>query len=96
MFTNREINVPILGIIENMSWFCPEKHPDEIYYIFGKGGGLKMAKEFDTMLLGQIPLVLEIGEAAEKGLPVFSQDDGSVVTAFEQIAEKIISKTNGM
>lgn len=96
MFTNREINVPILGIIENMSWFCPEKHPDEIYYVFGKGGGLKMAKEFNTMLLGQIPLVLEIGEAAERGLPVFSQNDGSVVAAFEQIAEKIISKANGM
>jgi ATP-binding protein involved in chromosome partitioning len=93
MFTNPDLKVPVLGIIENMSWFTPEKHPDEIYYIFGKGGGLKLAKEFDTVLLGQIPLVLEVGEAAEKGLSVFSQKNKSVVTAFEQIAEMVIEKT---
>ncbi len=93
MFTNPDLKTPILGIIENMSWFTPEKHPDEIYYIFGKGGGLKMAKEFDTVLLGQIPFVLEVGEAAEKGLSIFSQKNKTVVSAFEQIAEQIISKT---
>jgi ATP-binding protein involved in chromosome partitioning len=92
MFTNPDLKVPILGVIENMSWFTPEKHPDEIYYIFGKGGGLKLAKEFDTVLLGQIPLVLELGEAADKGLSVFSQKNKSVVTAFENIAELIVSK----
>jgi ATP-binding protein involved in chromosome partitioning len=93
MFTNPDLKVPILGVIENMSWFTPEKHPDETYYIFGKGGGLKLANEFDTMLLGQIPLVLELGEAADKGLSVFSQKNQSVVTAFENIAELIVSKT---
>jgi len=93
MFTNPELQVPILGIIENMSWFTPEKHPDEIYYIFGKGGGLRLAKEFNTVLLGQIPLVMEVGEAAEKGLSVFSQKNKPVATAFENIAELIVSKT---
>jgi len=93
MFTNPDLKVPIIGVIENMSWFSPENHPDEVYYIFGKGGGLKLAKEFDTMLLGQIPLVLEVGEAAEKGLSVFSQKNKSAVTAFEQIAEQILIKT---
>jgi len=93
MFTNPDLKVPILGVIENMSWFTPEKHPEEIYYIFGKGGGLKLAKEFDTVLLGQIPLVLELGEAAEKGLSVFSQKNKSVVTAFENIADQIVAKT---
>jgi ATP-binding protein involved in chromosome partitioning len=92
MFTNPDLKVPILGIIENMSWFTPEKHPDEVYFIFGRGGGLKLAKEFDTVLLGQIPLVLEVGEAAEKGLSVFSQKNITVITAFEQIAEMIISR----
>jgi ATP-binding protein involved in chromosome partitioning len=96
MFTNPDVKVPILGIIENMSWFTPEKHPDEINYLFGKGGGLKLAKEFDTVLLGQIPLVLEVGEAAEKGLSVFSQKNQSVVAAFEKIAELIISKADGI
>jgi ATP-binding protein involved in chromosome partitioning len=93
MFNNPDLKVPILGVIENMSWFSPLKHPDETYYIFGKGGGLKLAKEFDTMLLGQIPLVMEVGEAAEKGLSVFSQKNPAVVAAFEQIADRIISKT---
>jgi ATP-binding protein involved in chromosome partitioning len=92
MFTNPDLKVPVLGIIENMSWFTPEKHPEEKYYIFGKGGGHKMAIEFDTMLLGQIPLVSEVGEAAEKGLSVFVQTNKQVVESFEKIAELIISK----
>ncbi len=93
MFTNPDLKVPVLGIIENMSWFTPEQHPDEKYYIFGKGGGHKMAIEFDTMLLGQIPLVSEVGEAAEKGLSVFNQTNKHVMDSFENIAELIISKT---
>ncbi|NLN30277.1 MAG: Mrp/NBP35 family ATP-binding protein [Bacteroidales bacterium] len=93
MFNNPDLSVPILGVIENMSWFTPEKHPEEVYYIFGKGGGLRLAKEFNTELLGQIPLVMEVGEAADKGLNVFSQKNRPVVNAFEQIAESIIAKT---
>jgi ATP-binding protein involved in chromosome partitioning len=93
MFTNSDLKVPVLGIIENMSWFTPEQHPEEKYYIFGKGGGHKMAIEFDTMLLGQIPLVSEVGEAAEKGLSIFSQTNKLVVESFEKIAELIIFKT---
>lgn len=93
MFTTPDLEVPILGVIENMSWFSPAKHPDEIYYIFGKGGGLQLAKEFDTILLGQIPLVMEVGEAAEKGLSVFSQNNKPVVRAFEEMASNIISRT---
>jgi ATP-binding protein involved in chromosome partitioning len=93
MFTNPDLKVPVLGIIENMSWFTPEQHPEEKYYIFGKGGGHKMAIEFDTMLLGQIPLVSEVGEAAEKGLSVFSQTNKLVIDSFEKIAGLIISKT---
>ncbi|MDX9810950.1 MAG: Mrp/NBP35 family ATP-binding protein, partial [Bacteroidales bacterium] len=93
MFNNPDLKVPLLGVIENMSWFTPEKHPDESYYIFGKGGGLQLAKEFDTKLLGQIPLVMEVGEAAEKGLTIFSQKNKQVVTSFEKISEQIIAAT---
>jgi ATP-binding protein involved in chromosome partitioning len=93
MFTNPDLKIPVLGIIENMSWFTPEQHPGEKYYIFGKGGGHKLAVEFDTWLLGQIPLVMEVGEAAEKGLSIFSQTDKQVVKAFEKIAEHITSKS---
>jgi len=93
MFTNPDLKVPILGIIENMSWFTPVAHPDENYFIFGRDGGMKLASEFDTVLLGQIPLVIEVGEAAEKGLSVFSQGNKAAVTAIEKIAEQIIEKT---
>lgn len=94
MFTNHEINIPILGIIENMSWFTPEKHADEKYYVFGKGGGHKMAREFNTRLLGQIPLVLEAGEAAEKGLNVFNTRNKEIIASFETIAEQLITALN--
>ena len=93
MFTNPDLKVTVLGIIENMSWFTPEQHPTEKYYLFGKGGGHKLAIEYDTFLLGQIPLVMEVGEAAEKGLSIFSQTNVQVVDAFEKIAELIISNT---
>ena len=93
MFTNPDLKVPVLGIIENMSWFTPEQHPDEKYYLFGKGGGHKLAIEFDTWLLGQIPLVMEVGEAAEMGLSIFSQTNKPVVDAFEKITDLIISKS---
>ncbi|MGC1389992.1 MAG: Mrp/NBP35 family ATP-binding protein [Bacteroidales bacterium] len=92
MFTNPDLKIPVLGIIENMSWFTPEQYPDEKYYIFGKGGGHRLAVEFDTWLLGQIPLVMEVGEAAEKGLSVFSQTNKIVMDTFEKIAELLHSK----
>jgi ATP-binding protein involved in chromosome partitioning len=93
MFENKDINVPILGIVENMSWFTPSKHPDEKYFIFGKGGGEKMAKEYSTQLIGQIPLVVEVGEAAEQGKSIFSQGNKTVIESFEKIAVNLISAT---
>jgi ATP-binding protein involved in chromosome partitioning len=93
MFTNPDLKIPVIGVIENMSWFTPVQHPAEKYYLFGKGGGHKLAIEYDTFLLGQIPLVMEVGEAAEKGLSIFNQADKQVVEAFEKISEMIISKT---
>ena len=90
MFMNPDLSIPILGVIENMSWFTPKSHLDEKYFIFGKGGGKVLAKELKTKLLGQIPLVAEVGEAADKGLSVFNQTDKVVVTTFEKIVEEIL------
>ncbi|HHU47186.1 MAG TPA: Mrp/NBP35 family ATP-binding protein [Bacteroidales bacterium] len=90
MFNNPELAIPILGVIENMSWFTPKSHPEEKYFIFGKGGGETLAKELNVKLLGQIPLVAEVGEAADKGLSIFNQSDGNVVTIFEKIVENIL------
>ena len=90
MFTNPDLNVPLMGVVENMSWFTPAKHPGEKYFIFGKGGGEKLADELNTRLLGQIPLVMEIGEASDKGLTIYSQSDTSIIDSFEKIVSRII------
>lgn len=90
MFMNPDLKVPLLGVVENMSWFTPAEHPDEHYFIFGRGGGLKLAKEFDTRLLCKIPLVMEVGEASERGCNVFQQSDKTVVEAFETLANEVI------
>ncbi len=90
MFLNPGIDVPIIGVIENMSWFSPKIHSEEKYYIFGQGGGEKLAHEYNTKLLGKIPLIAEVGEAADKGKSIFTQSDIRVINEFEKIAELII------
>lgn len=69
MFRNPSVNVPVLGIIENMAWFTPAPHPEERYYIFGDGGAKRLAEELDVELLAQIPLVAEIRRKADEGTP---------------------------
>jgi ATP-binding protein involved in chromosome partitioning len=93
MFINPDINIPILGIIENMSWFTPEPHPEEQYFIFGKNGGKKIADELNTLLIGQIPFVMEIGEAAESGKSVFCENIKTGSDAFEKIADDLLKET---
>jgi len=93
MFANPDLHVPILGIVENMSWFTPANHPDEKYYIFGKGGGEKLAGEFSTRLLGKIPLVLEIGDVSDRGVTIYNQPDKKIVEAFEKISNNIYELT---
>jgi ATP-binding protein involved in chromosome partitioning len=90
MFTKEGIANPLLGVVENMSWFTPKSHPDEKYFIFGQGGGALLAKEYDTKLLCQIPLVAEVGEAAEKGKSIFNQEDQVMVAAFLKMTEDLI------
>ena len=70
MFRNKSIAKPIYGLIENMSWFTPEAHPDERYYLFGRDGGAAMAEQFGLDLLGQIPIVQGIREGGDSGEPV--------------------------
>ncbi|MBN1413885.1 MAG: Mrp/NBP35 family ATP-binding protein [Bacteroidales bacterium] len=89
MFSNPDLNIPVLGIIENMSWFTPTNHPDEKYFIFGQGGGEKLAREFRTRLLGQIPLVMEIGEVSDKGMTIYNQSNKTIIDAFDSIAQLI-------
>lgn len=90
LFTHQDIKVPILGVIENMSWFTPAEHPDEKYLIFGMNGGKTLASELNTKLIGQIPLVQEVGELAEKGRSVYDQSDSTVIKAFDDISENLL------
>ena len=89
MFQNEKINVPILGLIENMSWFTPAELPDSKYYIFGRDGGKRLAEELNVPLLGQIPLVQSIREGGDEGMPIVLQGGHPAAAAFEAIAKQL-------
>ena len=90
MFTNEKINVPVLGIIENMSWFTPAELPENKYFIFGHDGGKNLAEELNVPLLGQVPLVQSIREAGDEGLPIALQAGHPAGHIFQQIAKKLV------
>ncbi|MFP4471801.1 MAG: P-loop NTPase [Bacteroidales bacterium] len=93
MFKSEKINVPILGLIENMSYFTPAELPENKYYIFGKEGGAKLANEAGVPLLGQIPLVEGICESGDTGKPIALGDDANPeAKAFKKLAENVIQQ----
>jgi len=89
MFTQKEIKVPILGLVENMSWFTPEELPQNKYYIFGKEGGKKLALESNVELLGQIPIVQGIRESGDAGSPIALEDGTLISEAFLELAQYV-------
>lgn len=93
MFTNDKVNVPILGIIENMSWFTPAELPDHRYYIFGKDGARRLAEETGVPLLGQIPIVQSICESGDNGAPAALDDNTVTGRAFVELAENVVRQT---
>lgn len=88
MFKHKDINKPILGIVENMAWFTPEELPNNKYYIFGKDGGKDIAKKYGISLLGQIPIVQGIRESGDKGEPA-TLKEGLVLEAFKEMAKNL-------
>ena len=86
MFGQAQMKVPIIGLIENMSYFTPAELPENRYYIFGKEGGKKLAEEYELPFLGQIPLVQSIREGGDIGVPVMMGDDAVTKHAFEEFA----------
>jgi ATP-binding protein involved in chromosome partitioning len=86
MFGQAQIKVPIIGLVENMSYFTPAELPENRYYIFGKEGGKRLAEEYDIPFLGQIPLVQSIREGGDIGIPVMVGDDAVTRQAFEDFA----------
>ena len=90
MFGQTQINVPIIGLVENMSYFIPAELPGNKYYIFGKEGGKRLAEEYDVPLLGQIPLVQSIREGGDEGVPVMVSDDEVSKKAFSEFAAQVV------
>ena len=84
MFGQAQVNVPIIGLVENMSYFTPAELPGNKYYIFGKEGGKRLAEEYDLPFLGQIPIVQSIREGGDQGVPVMMSDDAITKKAFEE------------
>ena len=88
MFRNKDVNKPVLGLVENMAWFTPAELPNNKYYIFGKDGGKEMAAKYNVPLLGQIPIVQSIRECGDEGEPA-SVNAGPVFDAFVEIAKTL-------
>lgn len=93
MFQQDSINVPVLGIVENMSYFSPAELPDNKYYIFGKKGAEYLAKDKEVPFLGGLPLVQSIREAADVGRPAVLQDQSSLAAHFDEITKKLVTQT---
>ena len=90
MFSPAKMNLPIIGIVENMSWFTPKEHPEEKYLLFGKGGGQKLADEFHTKLLAQLPLIQDVEEVENQDC-LLSNTNKVIGECFEQIADQVVA-----
>jgi ATP-binding protein involved in chromosome partitioning len=90
MFGQAQMNVPVIGLVENMSYFVAPELPDQRYYIFGKDGGKRLADEYDIPFLGQIPLVQSIREGGDEGVPVMMGDDEITKKAFCDFAAIVV------
>ena len=94
MYKNDKVNVPILGLIENMAWFTPKELPENRYYIFGKEGCKQLAEELNVPLLAQIPLVQGICDSGDKGTPVALDSDSMTGLAFINLAQSVVTVVN--
>ena len=90
MFMSEAINVPVLGIIENMAYFTPEELPENKYYIFGKEGARNLAEDLEVPFLGEVPIVQSIREAGDYGRPAAMQTGSIIETVFEEITRNVV------
>lgn len=93
MYQNDKVNVPILGLVENMAWFTPAELPENRYYIFGKEGVKRLAEDMNVPLLGQIPIVQSICNSGDEGEPVAVHADSLTGRAFRNLAEAVVRET---
>ncbi len=92
MFSTKTIEVPVLGIVENMSWFTPEELPDNKYYIFGRDGGKNLAEKMNLPFLGQIPIVMGIREGGDNGVPAAWNESSVTYMAFKELADNVVQQ----
>ena len=93
MYRNEKVNVPILGLVENMAWFTPAELPEARYYLFGREGVKRLAEEMQVPLLGQIPIVQSICESGDEGEPVAATDGTATSLAFASLARAVVEAT---
>lgn len=89
MFKQPQINIPILGVVENMAYFTPAELPENKYYLFGKGGAKLMAEQFDLPFLGEIPLIQSIREGGDSGVPAILEEGNPAKEIFTQLAQNV-------
>ena len=94
MYRNEKIDVPILGLVENMAWFSPAQHPDERYYLFGREGVKQLAEEMHVPLLAQIPIVQDICQSSDDGIPAATDPASITGQAFMQLAARVVTETD--
>jgi ATP-binding protein involved in chromosome partitioning len=92
MFLLPNVNVPILGVVENMSWFTPEELPNNKYYLFGQGGGSQLAKMAESTMLAQIPIVQSVREAGDNGNPAAAQEQHILKDTFRKLAQNTVKQ----
>lgn len=93
MYLNEQVNVPILGLVENMAWFTPAELPENRYYLFGREGVKRLAEEMGLPLLGQIPIVQSICDSGDNGEPVAQREETATGQAFRQLALNVVAET---
>ena len=94
MYMNEKVGVPILGLVENMAWFTPAQHPDERYFIFGNGGCKALADELQVPLLAQIPLIQDVCESGDNGLPAVLDPASPSGMAFMALAARVVTQVD--
>lgn len=92
MFRSKSVDVPVLGIVENMSWFTPAELPENKYYIFGKDGGKNLALKMGIPFLGQIPIVMSIREGGDNGIPAAWSEETAIGNSFKELAANVIEQ----
>ena len=94
LFTGEKVNVPILGLVENMAWFTPAELPENRYYLFGKEGVKRLADELKVPLLGQIPIVQSVCESGDNGMPAAFNDHSLIGTAFRELSANVAKQVD--